>query len=88
MARVPVHFCDNCVLPFSDRIDWGRCSITIPESEAKHTGAILTEWLSKHSDAEIREMGRYGREMWIRWLDSSKWNSLFAEIVKEKIHDL
>ncbi len=85
MGRVCVHFCDNCVLPLSDRIDWDRCVITIPESEAENTGAILTKWLSEHSDDEIREMGRYGREMWARWLDSSKWDDLFSEIATERL---
>ena len=88
MGRVPVHFCDNCVLPLSDRIDWTRCSIAIPESEAEHTGAILTEWLAEHSDDEIRETGRYGRGMWSRWLNSLNWDELFAEIVMGKLGDL
>jgi len=85
MGRVPVHFCDNCVLPFADRIDYDRCTIHLPESEAPRTGEILTQWLKDHDDDEIRAMGAYGREMWARWLDSNHWDELFAEVVRERL---
>ena len=68
-----------------NKIDWEKCSIHIPEGDADKTGAILEDWLSKHSDSEILERGMYGREIWLRWLDSRKWNSLFAEAVENHL---
>jgi hypothetical protein len=85
MGRIPVHACDNCVMPFADRIDYSRCSITIPEKDIFKTGQIIEEWLQEHSDEEICEMGHYGREMWDRWLNRENWNSIFGEIVRERL---
>ena len=87
MGRIPVHFCDRCVLPFADRIDYDVCSIHIPESESAHAGEIVADWLAKHDDNEIRERGAYGREMWKKWLDSNKWSELFSIVVKERLND-
>ena len=85
MGRVPVHACDNCVYPFADRIDYSKCSLTIKESDIDRTGEIVADFLADHNDDDIREMGEYGREMWSRWLDSSKWDSLFSAVVLEKL---
>lgn len=85
MGRIPVHFCDGCVLPFADRIDYDVCSIHIPESESARAGEIISDWLKKHSDDEIGERGAYGRQMWEKWLDSRKWESLFSMVVKERV---
>jgi len=87
MGRIPVHFCDRCVLPFVDRIDYDVCSIHIQESESAHAGEIIADWLAKHDDDEIRERGAYGREMWKKWFDSNKWSELFSIVVKERLSD-
>lgn len=85
MGRIPVHFNDNGVLPFADRIDWNECSINIPEKDAGHTGEILRGWLDVHSDADIIARGLYGRAMWERWLNGKHWDRLFAECVEERL---
>jgi hypothetical protein len=85
MGRVPVHLCDGCVMPFADRIDWDSCVLTIAEKDAPQAGEIIEDWLCRHSDADIRERGLYGRRMWETWLDSSKWDDLFALVVREKL---
>ena len=85
MARVPVLLCDHCVLPFSDRINYARCVIQIRESSVPGTGFALREWLNAHSDAEILEMGVYGRAMWERWLAGAQWERVWGEIVKERL---
>ncbi len=85
MGRVFVHFADGAVMPFSNHIQWDKCSITIPEKDAENCGEILKEWLSKHNDAEIQSMGSYGRACWERWLDSRKWNALFAQATEEHL---
>ncbi len=85
MGRIPVHFNDNAALPFTDRIDWDKCSLHFPESCASNTGRLLRTWLGQHDDAEIVERGLYGREMWERWLNGKDWDRLFGEVVKEKL---
>lgn len=82
-GRVPVHFCDGRVLPFKDRIDYNRCTVHIPEANAARAGAIIKDWLTQHSDDEIRAMGEYGRASWQRWLNPAKWNDLFTEAVRD-----
>jgi hypothetical protein len=85
MGRVPVHFCDGCVMPFADRIDWDFCTLTIPEADAPAAGDIIADWLGENTDEKIRERGAYGRAMWDRWLNSAKWDQLFAEVTKERL---
>lgn len=82
-GRVPVHLCDGRVLPWKHKIDYNQCSIHIPESNADKVGPVVADWLSKHSDEQIREMGAYGRAMWLRYLDRDKWPALFTEAVQE-----
>lgn len=81
-GRVPVHFCDGRVLPWADRIDYDRCSLHIPEAKAPYAGEIIAAWLADHSDEQIREMGEYGRAMWLRWLDPREWDHRFTEAVQ------
>ena len=83
MGRVPVHFCDGRVLPFDSKIDYEKCSIHIEEKDAERTGEILTTWLGFHSDAEIVEMGQYGRKCWEKWLDCRRWPDLFRIVIEE-----
>ena len=85
MGRVPVLFCDDCVLPHSDRIDYGRCSLQLREHDASKAGNLLANWLKQHSDEEIAEMGQYGRAMWERWLKRENWDKVTEVIVKERL---
>lgn len=85
MARVPVLICDDCVLPFRDRIDWTRCALQIPERDVKRTGELLVDWLANHSDEELIAMGQYGQEMWRKWLDKTQWERLFTLCVEERL---
>jgi hypothetical protein len=87
-GRVPVHFCDNCVLPLADRIDYSKCSITIREVDAPNTGKILSAWLKNHTDEQIVEMGLYGRAMYERWLCRDRWVGIMTELVKERLGDV
>lgn len=85
MGRVPVHLNDNAWLPFQSKIDWDKCSLNVPENRVDQLGTILRNWLDRHSDAEIIERGKYGREMWETWLDGAKWDSTFAYCVTERL---
>jgi hypothetical protein len=85
-GRVPVLIGDNCILALEDRIDYSKCSIRIAETDVNETGAILKDWLSKHSDEEIIEMGNYGHGMWLDWLNDDDWDYNWSRIVKEKLN--
>jgi hypothetical protein len=85
LGAVGVHLCDGCVLPLADKIDWSRCVVTVKEADADRTGEILADWLARHNDDEIREMGRYARRMWERWIDRRRWAENVAQIVRERL---
>jgi hypothetical protein len=82
---LPVHICDNAVLPWADRIDWDICTVSVPEAKVDNVGLLLVEWLAQHSDAEIRERARYGQAMFETWLHRDKWNELFGIAVRERL---
>ena len=85
MGRVPVLFCDDAVLPFADRIDYAKCSLWLKESDAQNAGEILRDWLDEHDDAELVEMGRYGRAMWERWLNRARGGEIVERVVRERL---
>jgi hypothetical protein len=85
IGRIVAHICDGYVYPLSDRIDYDAFTIQIPESDTDKTGEIVAEWLSKHDDDDIRDRGKYARQMYERWLCRDKWDDLFGEICAEKI---
>jgi hypothetical protein len=85
MGRVPVLFGDDCILPFADRIDYSRCSLWLKESDAPNAGTILKDWISKHCDDEIIEMGKYGRAAWESWLKRERWNVIVEQVVRERL---
>jgi len=85
MGRVPVLFCDGCVLPFADRIDYSHCSIRLDECDVNNTGEFLKDWLASHNDKEIVEMGLYGRAMWEKWLKHENWTKIVEIVIREKM---
>lgn len=85
MGRVPVHFCDECVLPFEDRVDWSTCTIRIREGDAARTGSMLKEWLRTHEDEEIIAMGAHGRAIWETWLAPAVWEDVWGQVVRERV---
>jgi hypothetical protein len=85
MARVPVLFCDDAVLPLADRIDYSKCAVILAEADAANAGPILHDWLSSHTDEQILSMGLYGQTVWARWLDRSRWGDVVGQLVRERM---
>ena len=85
MGRVSVSLCDECTLPFADKIDWKRCIVPVRQEDALEVGPIVEFWLSKHSDDEIIKMGEYARAMWKKWLWRDTWAENIGNIVREKL---
>jgi hypothetical protein len=87
-ARMPLLFCDEYNLPWEREIDWPKCALLYPESEAQNAGRIAKSFLAKTSEAEFLERTRYGREMWLRYLNRDKWPALMREAVEKKLSEL
>lgn len=84
--RISVHLCDGFVPPLPDKIDWDKCQFQIAEKDVDVTGYLITEFLSKHTDEDLRENGEYSRSAWLRWLQPATWEQVWAELVKEKLN--
>lgn len=85
MGRLSVHFNDKIVLPLSDRVDWNRCLVRLPVRALKDAGTILAVWLSRHTDADILERGRYASQVWEKYFAPGKWGQTAGMIVRERL---
>jgi len=85
MGRVGLFVGDECVLPFSEKIDWRNCIVQIPNCDMSRAGEILENWLGSHSDAGITAMGSYAREAWAKWLRRENWGTIIGELVRERL---
>ncbi len=82
-GRVPALFCSDYVLPFGKKIDYKSCCIMMDDYDAKHAGPMIKNWLSKHSDQEIVEMGLRGRAYFERYLHRDRFSELWTEAVTD-----
>lgn len=87
-ARMPLLFCDGYNLPWEREIDWAKCALIYPESQACNAGRIVKEFLEKTSESEFLERTKYGREAWLRYLNRDKWPALMREAVEKKLTEL
>jgi len=84
-GRVPVLFCDDYVAPFADKIDYGSCTIRYGVQDSINAGNLIKQWLRDHTDEQIIEMGKRGREYFEKWLFRDKWPDLMTLAVEEKL---
>lgn len=84
-ARVPALFCTGYHLPFQSEIDWDRCTIRFRAEDASMAGKLIKEFLDKTSENKIIEMGKYGREMWCKWLNRDNQPELIAYALKKRL---
>lgn len=80
-ARVPVLFCTDYVLPMPHEVPWDQCTFRFKAEEAPNAGPICREILNKHSQEQLTEMGRIGREAWLKHLN----RDLFPELMYREI---
>lgn len=88
MGRVPVLLCDDAVLPFPDHPLWEQCMLKIHEQDADLTGVYLKEFLASHSDADLIERGRLGRQLWAEFLAPDVWERVWGAYVTEYLTTL
>jgi len=97
---LPIHLCDNVVMPWQSKIDWDtiipklnvewpgdfdHTGLSCPEAEVDSLGHLLVEWLAEHDDADIRKRAAYGLEMYNQWLHRDRWDELFGIVAKERL---
>jgi hypothetical protein len=84
-ARIPALFSTGYHLPFQDKIDWDKCTLRFDANQAPNAGNLIQSFLNKTSDEQILEMGRYGREMWFKWLNRDKQPELVAYALESRL---
>lgn len=84
-GRVPLLISSNYVLPQEQHIPYKDFCCFLPRNCADDAGQALVELLSQNTDGQLIEKGRLGRWYWEKWLDGSKWPSLMATAVVEKM---
>ena len=84
-ARVPVLVCTGDVRPRNDEIDYAEFMLTIPAERADEAGVIIREFLYNHSDEELFEMGKKGREAYLNYLDAREWPRFFREMLQKHL---
>ncbi len=84
-ARVPALFATNQMFPWADRIDYSSFCAIFKQEDAKNAGPLIKEWLSRHTDEQIIEMGKRGRAAWEQWLDRRKFEDLKTVAIQESL---
>ncbi len=84
-GRVPILICSGHVFPFADRIPYSEFIVEIASENAHLAGKAVEDFISKHSDEQIIEMGRKARHYWKAYLDSHDWPRTMAMAVREKL---
>jgi len=84
-ARVPALICSNDIRPRTDIINYDEFMLTIPAEKASEAGTIIKEFLNTHLDEQLIEMGKKGREAYIKYLDSRRWPQLFREMIQDAL---
>lgn len=87
-GRVPALFCTGYHLPFQDEIDWDKCTLRFDAEAAPQAGELVKRFLSTTSEEQIAEMGRYGREVWNKWLNRDKQPELIAYALRKKLGEI
>lgn len=87
-ARMSVHLCDGFVPPLPDKINWSVCQYQISERDADKTGQLIEQWLANTCEPELITRGQYARRQWERWLDPQKWESMWSELVAERLQNV
>lgn len=83
--RIPALFCTDYILPFQDEIDWDKCTLRFPADQAQNAGTLIREFLNNTSEEKMAEMARYGREIWLKWLNRDKQPELIAYTLKKRL---
>lgn len=82
--RIPALFCTGYHLPFQKEIDWDKCTIRFTAEQAKNAGSLIKNFLNNTKEEKLLEMAKYGRKMWVKWLNRDKQQELVAYALKQK----
>ncbi len=84
-GHISAHLCDGFVPPLPEKIDWSQCQLQIAEKDVDITAYLITEFLSRHDDADLIARGAYARSAWLRWLQPATWERVWSELVEERL---
>lgn len=84
-GRIPALFCTGYHLPFQNKIDWDKCTLRFDAEQANNAGNLIKNFLENTTEEKIIEMGKYGREMWYKWLNRDKQPELIAYVLNERL---
>jgi hypothetical protein len=84
-GRVPLLISSGYYLPFQDRIPYDSFILRCMPDYSGEPARMVYEFVKGHTDDEIVAMGQLARHYWERWLDSSKWDSILAEVVLQRL---
>lgn len=77
-GRVPILLADDWELPCKDLIEWDKCIVQIPESEARRAGPFLVDYLGRISNRKLAEMGMYAYAVWHSYLAPDVWPEMMT----------
>lgn len=84
-GRVPLLIGHDYVLPFADEIPYESFILTLRRDEASRANQVVHQFINQHNDAEILEMGKRGREYWLKLLNSNDWPKTMAYAVRKAL---
>jgi len=77
-GRVPILIADDWELPCKDLIEWDKCMIQIPESEARRAGPFLIKRLKGVGNRDLAEMGLSAYAAWRSYLSPDVWPEMMT----------
>jgi hypothetical protein len=78
-GRIPLLIDTDCVLPFSDRIDWRRHCVFVPGDRIADAPKILADFHRSLSPAQFLELQAQNRELWDRYLNPVSFHRIVIE---------
>lgn len=87
-GRVPLLIGSGFIYPWANEIQYESFAITCPRNLADKADEFALDFIQSHSDEEIIEMGKLGRQAWEKWLDSRLWPKLHAIAVERKLEEM
>ncbi len=79
MGRLPVLFDYKTLYPFPDKIDYSAFALIIPAEKLMHTGALLKEWLKRHSPEELSQKAVLARKVWWDYFSPAQYSRRLLE---------
>ena len=71
MGRIPIFIDTDCLLPFTDKINWEKHIIQINWSDINNLPQIILNFHNNISDSNFKKQQKKNRELWLEKLNPS-----------------